>query len=55
MLLSAASNDVGVNVRLVGYGLPVSIYQGIYNRCDVGDFQESVEIASDADIRSPID
>ena len=30
MLLSATSNDVGVNVRLVGYGLSVSRYQGIY-------------------------
>jgi hypothetical protein len=28
--LSATSNDVGVNVRLVGYGLFVSRYQGIY-------------------------
>ena len=25
------------------------------DRCDVGDVQESVEIASDADVRSPID
>jgi hypothetical protein len=32
MLLSATSNDVGVNVRLVGYGLTVSRYQGIYRR-----------------------
>ena len=31
MLLSATSNGVGVNVRLVGYGLSISIYQGIYN------------------------
>ena len=31
MLLSATSNDVGVNVRLVGYGLFVSRYQGIYS------------------------
>ena len=31
MLLSATSNGVGVNVRLVGYGLSVSRYQGIYN------------------------
>ena len=30
MLLSATSNGVGVNVRLVGYGLSVSRYQGIY-------------------------
>ena len=30
MLLLATSNDVGVNVRLVGYGLSVSRYQGIY-------------------------
>jgi hypothetical protein len=34
MLLSATSNGVGVNVRLVGYGLSVSRYQGIYNACD---------------------
>ena len=27
MLLSATSNDVGVNVRLVGYGLSISRYQ----------------------------
>jgi hypothetical protein len=32
MLLSATSNGVGVNVRLVGYGLSVSRYQGIYTR-----------------------
>ena len=31
MLLPATSNGVGVNVRLVGYGLSVSRYQGIYN------------------------
>ncbi len=31
MLLSATSNDVGVNVRLVGYGLSISRYQGIYS------------------------
>ena len=31
MLLSATSNGVGVNVRLVGYGLSISRYQGIYN------------------------
>jgi hypothetical protein len=30
MLLSATSNGVGVNVRLVGYVLFVSRYQGIY-------------------------
>jgi hypothetical protein len=30
MLLSASSNGVDVNVRLVGYGLSVSRYQGIY-------------------------
>jgi hypothetical protein len=30
MLLLATSNGVGVNVRLVGYGLSISIYQGIY-------------------------
>ncbi len=30
MLLSATSNGVGVNVRLVGYGLSISRYQGIY-------------------------
>ena len=38
MLLSATSNDVGVNVRLVGYGLSVSRYQGIYSHgpLDVG-------------------
>ena len=30
MLLLATSNDVGVNVRLVGYGLSVSRHQGIY-------------------------
>ena len=32
MLLLATSNGVGVNVRLVGYGLSVSRYQGIYIR-----------------------
>jgi len=31
MLLSATSNGVGVNVRLVGYDLSISRYQGIYN------------------------
>ena len=35
MLLSATSNGVGVNVRLVGYGLSVSRYQGIFSLCDV--------------------
>ncbi len=30
MLLSANSIGVGVNVRLVGYGLSVSRYQGIF-------------------------
>ncbi len=30
MLLSATSSGVGVNVRLVGYGLSISRYQGIY-------------------------
>jgi len=30
MLLSATSNGVGVNMRLVGYGLSISRYQGIY-------------------------
>ena len=30
MLLSATSNGVGVNVRLVGQGLSVSRYKGIY-------------------------
>ncbi len=30
MLLSATSNGVGINVRLVGYGLSFSSYQGIY-------------------------
>ncbi len=29
MLLATTSNGVGVNVRLVGYGLSVSGYQGI--------------------------
>ncbi len=29
-LLSATSNDVGMNLRLVGYGLSISRYQGIY-------------------------
>ena len=33
MLLSATSNGVGVNVRLVGYGLSVSRYQGIFRGC----------------------
>jgi hypothetical protein len=33
MLLSATSNSVGVNVRLVGYGLFVSRYQGITHPC----------------------
>jgi hypothetical protein len=31
MLLLATSNGVGMNVRLVGYGLSVSRYQGIYS------------------------
>jgi hypothetical protein len=31
MLLLATSSGVGVNVRLVGYGLSVSRYQGIYS------------------------
>jgi hypothetical protein len=31
MLLSATTNSVGVNVRLVGYGLSISRYQGIYS------------------------
>jgi hypothetical protein len=31
MLLSATSDGVGVNVRLVGYGLSISRYQGIYS------------------------
>jgi hypothetical protein len=31
MLLLATSNGVGVNVSLVGYGLPFSRYQGIYD------------------------
>ena len=35
MLLLATSNDVGVNVRLVGYGLSISRYQGIYNQTSV--------------------
>jgi hypothetical protein len=35
MLLSATSNGVGVNVRLVGYGLSVSRYQGIYNQTGI--------------------
>ena len=30
MLLSATSNSVGVNVRLIGYGLSFSRYQGIF-------------------------
>ncbi len=30
MLLSATSNGVGVNVKLVGYGLSFSRYQGIF-------------------------
>jgi hypothetical protein len=30
MLLATTSNGVGMNVRLVGYGLSVSGYQGIY-------------------------
>ncbi len=30
MLLLATSSGVGVNVRLVGYGLSISRYQGIY-------------------------
>ncbi len=30
MLLLATSNGVGINVRLVGYGLSISRYQGIY-------------------------
>ncbi len=30
VLLLATSNGVGMNVRLVGYGLSVSRYQGIY-------------------------
>jgi hypothetical protein len=33
MLLLATSSGVGVNVRLVGYGLSVSRYQRIYSRC----------------------
>jgi hypothetical protein len=37
MLLSATSNGVGVNVGLVGYGLSVSRYQGIYNDDDNDD------------------
>jgi hypothetical protein len=31
MLLLATSNGVGVNVRLVEYGLSVSRFLGIYN------------------------
>ena len=31
MLLSATSSGVGVNLRLVGYGLSVSRNQGIFN------------------------
>ncbi len=34
MLLLATSNGVGVNVRLVGYGLSVSRYQGIFTILD---------------------
>ncbi len=37
MLLLATSNGVGVNVRLVGYGLFVSRYQGIFRRCQRDD------------------
>ncbi len=33
MLLLVTSNGVGVNVRLVGYGLSISRYQGIYTPC----------------------
>ena len=32
MLLLATSNGVGVNVRLVGYSLSVSRYQGFYRQ-----------------------
>jgi hypothetical protein len=35
MLLWATSNGVGVNVRLVGYGLSVSRYQGIYTHTNI--------------------
>ena len=35
MLLSATSNGVGVNVRLVGYGLSVSRYHLIYTLAKV--------------------
>ena len=42
MLLSATSNGVGVNVRLVGYGLSVSRYQGIYNSICYHAVRESV-------------
>ncbi len=31
MLLVTTSNGVGVNVRMVGYGLSKSGYQGIYS------------------------
>ncbi len=33
MLLLATSNGVGVNVRLVGYGLSISRYQGSTHPC----------------------
>jgi hypothetical protein len=36
MLLSATSNGVGMNVRLVGYGLSVSRYQGIFKGAPIG-------------------
>jgi hypothetical protein len=43
MLLLATSNDVGVNVRLVGgYGLSVSRYQGIYSPSWCSDCQHTV-------------
>ncbi len=51
MLLSATSNGVGVIVRLVGYGLSISRYQGIYTHTvtttevspDFGKYSEIID------------
>jgi hypothetical protein len=53
MLLLATSNDGGVNVRLVGYGLSVSRYQGIYYK-EFGDVGLDGELLARGRVDFPI-
>ncbi len=58
MLLSATSNGVGVNVRLVGYSMSVSRYQGIYKDVDIYNTRKRYTVipaTATSSLRAPVE